>query len=93
MGKRLQTVTSQKFTGLGKLGIGLLLAGPVICAIGYNWLLSEMSRPYGGSALGPALFMLLGSFSLLGSLPMMLIGREHNQIFLEMTDKPTETQN
>ncbi|WCJ61875.1 hypothetical protein [Agrobacterium tumefaciens] len=90
MSKKFHAVTLQRFTSTGKLGIALLLAGPILSGVGYNWLVVEMSRPYAGSPIGPALCMLIGSLGFVGSLPLMLIGREHHQTITETIEKPGE---
>lgn len=90
MSKKFRAVTSQTFTGMGKLGVAMSLAGPIVSAVGYNWLMVEMSRPYPGSAMMPALCMLIGGLAFVGSLPLMLVGRQHHQIITESSEKPGE---
>ncbi len=90
MSKKFQAITSQKFTSMGKIGVALLLAGPMVSAVGYNWLMAEVNSPYPESPIVPALCMLLGGLCFVGSLPLMLIGREHHQTITETASKPGE---
>ncbi len=64
---------SQKFTGLGILGVWLFLGGPVATAIGFAVLSS--ASPYGPSPIWGLLALVAGGFGFLAGCVCLLIGR------------------
>lgn len=91
MAGKFQIRTTQSFTFWGKLGIGLLLGGPIVSAIGYNWLMVELLKPYGSSVFGPAALMLISGLAFLASFPLIIIGRD--QLHVAQAVQETKGEN
>jgi len=67
--------TKQSFNDTGTLGVLLFLGAPILAALGYLWLISEL-HSFRPSLVGPAMIFIAAGMGSLGGTVCMLIGRE-----------------
>ncbi|MCO5163555.1 MAG: hypothetical protein M9939_20700 [Mesorhizobium sp.] len=90
MAKRFEIDAVQKFTADGTLGVWLFLGGPIASAVGYGWLLSELTKRFGSEPLAPLIVIGVGGFASLAGAVLMLIGRSQHFTIRSVEERPDD---
>ncbi|PWJ87826.1 hypothetical protein C8D77_114117 [Mesorhizobium loti] len=92
MTTKFQILTTQDFTDVGNVGVGLFICGPIFSGLCYVWLLSEMSNSSYDQHVGlPWAMIFLGGIANLLGFPMMLVGRKYEHIAAPLAEQAKKT--